>query len=219
LNALEQRVLELIGENPDSPDVFTDDDTGMAQIRDSINDAVQEISMLTGCNKRQYFVPLRDNTMLYRLRLPSGSLGWITDVWSVNNKRRLEQTDLIRLNAHNPRWMLHSADPWAYFPIGEDVIGFYPKPSGTSNAMELTVVEIPAAYESGRDRVKLRDSFKYATIHYAVSEYWASRGDATEAQNHWQLYLDALGVKQDYAERIEASGVQTRKEPWPTVTS
>ena len=219
MNTLEQEVLELIGEDPSAPDVFLDTDDGMAQIRTSISDAIQEIAMLTGGYKRQYLLPLRADTMFYRLRLQNGDLGWITDVWSVTNKRRLEQTDLIRLNAHNPRWMLHSADPWAYCPIGKDIIGFYPKPPASSNVMDLMVVEIPSAYESSRDRVKLRESFKYATIHYAVSEFWASRGDAQEAQKHFQLYLDAMGLKQDYAERIESTGMQSKKDPWPTVTT
>ena len=51
MNELETHVLELIGEDVDSPDVFTDDDAGMAPIRDSINDAIEEISMVSGSNK------------------------------------------------------------------------------------------------------------------------------------------------------------------------
>jgi hypothetical protein len=220
MNALEEKVLELIGEDPASPDVFTDDDEGMAPIRDSINDAIAEITMLTGANKRQYFLPLREGVGFYRLRLQHGSLGWITDVWSVTNQYRLEQTDLIRLSAHDPRWMVHSADPEAYLPLGRDIIGFYPKPSGSSDVVEITIVEIPSAYESDRDRVKLRHAFQYATVNYAVAEYWASRGDAGEAQKHMQLYLDALGLKQEYIQQSEALRMLgARKEPWPTATA
>lgn len=220
MNALETKVLELIGEDPDSPDVFTDDDTGMAPIRDSINDAIAEIIMLTGGHKRQYFLPLRENAGFYRLRLQNGELGWITDVWSVNNQYRLEQTDLIRVSAHDPRWMIHSADPESYMPIGADVIGFYPKPSGSSDVMELTLVEIPTAYTTDRDRIHLRDSFQYATVHYAVAEYWASRGDAAEAQKHVQMYMDTLGLRQEYMQQAERQRMsRTHKDPWPTVTA
>lgn len=218
MNALEEKVLELIGEDTSSPDVFVGD--GLQPIRDSINDAVAEILMLTGGFKRQYFLPLREGVGFYRLRLQNGDLGWITDVWSVNQKYRLEQTDLIRLSAHDPRWMISSANPEAYLPIGQDIIGFYPKPSGSSDVMELTVVEIPTAYQADRDRVKLRDAFKYATVHYAVAEYWASRGDAGEANSHIQLYLDALGLRQDYMQQSERGrSLQTHKEPWSTATS
>lgn len=219
MNALEQRVLELIGESVEAPDVFTDDDEGMAQIRESISDAIQEIVMLTGGNKRQYFLPLREGTAFYRFRLQGGDIGWVTDVWSVNRKLRLEQTDLTRVSSYDPRWMISNAPPEAYMPIGQDVIGFYPKPSGSSDVMEITLVEIPHAYESDRDRIKLRESFKYATVNYAVADFWASRGDAAEAQKHFKMYLDELGLKQDYnlmADRFPRA--ETAKEPWPTAT-
>lgn len=218
MNSLEQKVLELIGEDTASPDVFTGD--GLQPIRDSINDAVAEILMLTGGFKRQYFLPLRQDTGFYRLRLQHGDLGWITDVWSVNQKYRLEQTDLIRLNAYDPRWMISSATPEAYLPIGQDIIGFYPKPPSSADVMELTLVEIPSAYSSDRDRVKLRDAFKYATVHYAVAEYWASRGDAAEANSHIQLYLEAMGLRKDYIQQTERNYTySTHKEPWPKATA
>lgn len=219
MNALEEKVLELIGESVDSPDVYTDDDEGMAPVRDSLNDAIQEIVMLTGGYKRQYFLPLRAQQSFYRLRLQNGEVGWITDVWSVNRQRRLEQTDLTRVTHHDPRWMKSSGDPYAYLPVGQDAIGFYPKPSASSDVIELTIVEIPTAYVSGRDRIKLRESFKYAAVSYAVSEFWASRGDAGEANKHMQLYLDAMGLKQDFQQQNDARQFSTRKEPWPQVTA
>jgi hypothetical protein len=219
MNALEQKVLELIGEDPDAPDVFTDDDEGIAPIRDSINECIAEIIMLTGGYRRQYFLPMRERTAFYRIRPQNGNVGWITDAWSVTQRWRLEQTDFTRLNAHDPRWMVCSGNPEAYIPIGLDVIGFYPKPSGDHDVIELTIVEIPFAYRADRDRVKLRDQFKYAVINYAVSDYWASRGDADEAQRHWQLYLDALGLNQLYQQQTErVPSVQTQKEPWPKVS-
>ena len=220
MNALETKVLELIGESTDSPDVFTDDDEGMAPIRDSINDAISEIIMLTGGFKRQYYLPLRSGQAFYRIRPQNGVLGWVTDVWSLTPQYRLEQTDLVRLVAHDPRWMTYTGDPQAYMPVGQEMIGFYPKPSGSTNVMELTIVEIPTAYATDRDRIKLKSSFRYATVHYAVGEFWASRGDAGEAQKHMAMYLDALGLKQTYMPMIEQSrGFQSRKEPWPTATS
>ena len=218
MNALETKILELIGESTDSPDVFTDDDEGIAQIRDSINDAIAEILMLTGGFKRQYFLPLREDTGFYRIALQNGELGWIADVWSVNLGYRLEQTDLGRLTAYDPRWMVTSAPPRAYLPIGQDIIGFYPKPSASSDVMELTVIEIPTAYTSDRDRIKLRQSFQYATVQYAVAEFWASRGDAQEAAAHMQLYTDALHIGVTYEQIMRGRSFQTSKDPWPSQT-
>ena len=219
MNALETKVLEIIGENPDSPDVFVDTSDGMAQIRDSLNDAIQEIVSLTGSKVARYYLPLRQEQAFYRFSLNDGYLGWVTDAWSVNNRIRLEQTDLIRLQAHDPLWMVTNADPRAYFQIGLDVIGFYPKPGGTSNIIELVIVEIPKAYELGTDRVNLRDDFQYAAINYAVAEYWASRGDANQATTYFGYYLSGLGLSDQFQTQMDwRPRFTTAKEPFPKTT-
>lgn len=219
MNALEAKVLELIGEDTSAPDVFTDDDEGMDPIRKSIGEAIEEIVMLTGSYKRQYFIPLRANQGFYRIRPQNGSVGWICDALAVNQQRRLEQTDLTRLNAYDPRWMKYTGSPQAYLPLSHDVIGFYPKPPGDGNVIELTIVEIPTQYSSDRDRIKVRDAFQYAIVKAAVADFWASRGDATEAQIHTQEYLESLGLRQQYSQLMDSMrGLYTSKEPWPTST-
>lgn len=195
MNLLERQVLELIGEDPNSPDVFLDTDAGMAPVRDSLNDAIQEIVMLTGSYKRQYFIPLRANQGFYKIVLDNGHFGWVTDARLVNIKQRLEQTGILRLIAHDPRWMITSANPRAYFQIGTDIIALYPKPSASSDVLEMTIVEIPNPYETDTDRIKLKSDFHYAAVHFAVAEYWASRGEVLEASKHWGMYLDVLGIR------------------------
>lgn len=197
INDIERRVLEMIGENPDSPDVFADTEAGMEPIRKAISDAISEIIMVTGSRKRQYQFPLREGQPIYRIVISGGSIGWITNAFSIVNARRLEQTDLHAMIAHDPRWMQSSGTPWRYFPIGNDVVGFYPRPTG-EEVIELTIVEIPDGYTRGEDRILLREAFKYAAVHFAVSQYWATRGDATEAASHFQSYMKAIGMEKDY---------------------
>lgn len=218
MNAIEQKVLELVGEEVDDPDVF--DETGIEDIRLSVNDAIQEIAILTGGFKRQYFLPLRAGQAFYRLNPRNGHFGWVTDAWDIVRKARLEQTDPIRLSHHDPRWMVSTGYPEAYMQLGKDVIGFYRKPSASAGGIEITIVEIPEEYEGDTDRIKLRDSFQSAAVHYAVGEFWASRGDAREAMSHGRLYLDALGLKDIYAQsRWAMPSFSTFKEPWPRATS
>lgn len=220
MNILERKVLEGIGEDPDDPDVFLDTDAGIAPVRDSLNDAIQEIALLTGMYKRQYLLPLRTGQAFYRFKLQNGYLGWVTDVWDVDRKFRLEQTSLTKLSHHDPRWMVGSGFPEAYMQLGEDVIGFYKKPSASTNVMELTIVEIPHAYATDTDRIKLRESFQYAAVLYAIGEYWASRGDVQSARAFGVRYLDALGLKDRYSPSQESIPTfSTNKEQFPTVTS
>lgn len=198
MNILETKVLELIGEDPNSPDVFLDTDVGIAPIRDSINDAIQEITMLTGGYKRQYLLPLRSGQAFYRFNLPNGFLGWVTDVWDVDRKFPLTQTSLTKLSAQDPRWMVGSGFPEEYIVLGDDLIGLYKKPSASSNALEITLVEIPAEYETSTERIHLRDSFQHAAVLFAVGEYWASRGDVIQAKSFGVRYLEALGLRERY---------------------
>lgn len=205
MNTLETRVLELIGESTSSPDVFTDTDYGIEQIRDSINDAVEEITMVTGSYKVVYRMPLIENHGFYRLRLSNGSIGWVTDVFMVGNKFRLTQTSETRISSENPRWMVNVGSPREYFQIGNDVLAIYPRAGSSSDIAEVSMVVIPARYTSGSDRVFLRDAFSRAAVHYAVSEFWASRGDARSAVDHYTKYLENLGLQEIYprsAERI-----------------
>ena len=203
MNNLERTVVEISGEDPDSPDVFLDTTAGLEPIRDSLNDAIQEITMLTAGKKEKYYLPLRKQQMFYRFSIRDGFIGWVTDAWSINRRRRLEQTDLMRLSTHDPRWMVTNAEPRSYFQIGIDVLGFYPKPSSDTNVIELSIMKIPSAYKTSDDRINLRSDFEYAAVNYAAAEYWASRGNAAQAAEHMRYYLEAMGLNDNLSEQAE----------------
>ena len=217
MNTIETHVLELIGENTDSPDVFTDTDAGMEPIRDSINDAIEEISILTGNATKRYYVSLREDRTFYRF--VNDRFSWITDVWVVNLKRRLEQTSLIKLINYNPRWLYNTGGPWAYFPVGFNYFGVYPKPSSDTDALEINTVSVPKRYESGTDRVSLRKNWEWAAAHYAVGEYYASRGDARHAIYNHNKYLERMGMNHRYPASNEREWqMQNTKNPWSKAT-
>jgi hypothetical protein len=203
MNDIETHVLELIGESTSSPDVFTDDATGMAPIRDSINDAIEEISMLTGSYKRNYRLFCVSGQNFYRFRFTKDSMAWITDAWVSGLRRRLEQYDPIRMVGENPRWLFNSGNPVVYMPIGLDVVALWPAPADESLYIDFTMVMIPGRYAEDTDRIKLKDSFKWAAANYAVSEYYASRGDAKQAIYYWQKYLEGLGLQVMYPKAAE----------------
>lgn len=220
MNSIERLVLEMIGENPDSPDVFTDDSTGMAQIRDSINDAIEEISIVTGAYKEKYFLPLRADRCFYRLDYNGGAIAWIADVRLKSRNWRLEQTDLIRLRNYNPRWLYNNGDPRAYIPIGLEYIGFWPIPSNDGEVADLHCVIIPARYLEDTERLILRNSLEYAAANFAIGEYYASRGDARSAIDHHNRYLEVLNLDMPFNKASEQQrSFKTYKEPWPAVLS
>ena len=204
MNYLETYVLQLIGENTTSPDVFTDTAAGMAPIRDSINDAIEEITMLTGGYKRSYQIPLRVDNNFYRLKFQKGHFGYVADAWLLGQEWRLQQTDFNKLNSEDPRWMLHRGNPNQYFHIGMDLIGIYPRTGSSADVINFECVVIPERYTSETDRIFLRKEYQWAVVHYAVSEFYAGRGDKPRALEHYNLYLERLGLRQNYPDSQEA---------------
>jgi hypothetical protein len=218
MNAVERLVLQMIGEDPDSPDVFVEGSDAMAQIRDSINDAVEEIALLTGGYKEPYIVALRESRTFYRFDFNGGDIAWITDAWLSTQRQRLEQTDLHKLKNHNPRWLIDSGPPRAYFPVGLNHFGVWPKPASDTDILELTAVIIPARYTSDTDRLKVRKNLEWAAAQYAIGEYYASRGDAKSAIEHHGQYLAAVGVDMPYVPGGGSLWLKSVKDPWPKST-
>jgi hypothetical protein len=220
MNNLEKQVLRVIGDDPDNPDVFKDDDVSIAPVRDSINDAVEELAMGAGGHVSTFHVPLVAGKMMYRLRFARGHWCYVQSAWLTGQARRLDQTTLGRLNREDPRWMVSSATPEAYFQVGADLIGFAFKPSASSDVVELTSVVVPARYANDTEVVRVRDSFKFAVVNYAVAEYWASRGDAETATKHMALYLNQLTGSTDHQMATDKFlGLATNKAVGTTVPS
>ena len=203
MNVLEQRVLELIGENIDSPDVFTDDSTGMAQIRDSINDAVEEICMVTGCHRRKYIIPIQSGKNFYQITDDRDYFAWPVSVWLTDIKWRLDMVDVKYLLNLNYRWMYDTGTPERYFLVGANKIGVHPLPGSSSYSLEVDAVCVPDRYTLDTDRVKIRDEHQWSVVNYAVSEYWASVGDAKSATEYFMRYLKKLGLIDLYPDSHE----------------
>jgi hypothetical protein len=196
MNDLETHVLRLIGEDTSSPDVFTNTDAGMAQIRNSLNDAIQELCMVSGSYRRTYHLGLLQNRQFYRLAPQNDYLGWIVGAWDRSQKRRLERTDLMSISRKDPWWMKTTGPPLQYMQLGVNHIGIYMSPSTNGIVLELDCVMIPLAYADDAQPVKLRHNFQQAAIYLAVSEFYASRGDAKRAQEYLNRYLETAGLMQ-----------------------
>lgn len=193
---IEKRILRQIGEDPDNPDVFTD--ANITPIRDSVNDATEEIAMMTGVHSGRYYLQLYTGVMFYRLKFTQGQFGWVKSAWFVDRKIPMDQTSVTALSMENPYWMQADGDPYRYMQIGQDVIGVYPKPSGAGLAIELECAVIPARYTSDDEKHHIRRDYEKTVASYAMSEYYASRGDAKEASRHYRKYSEMLGLDRSH---------------------
>ena len=215
MNHLEKLVLQSIGENVTSPDVFKDTDAGLKPIRDSINSAIEEIAMMTGIYKERYIIPLYDQQGFYRINFNRGDFGYVMSAYLMDQRRKLIQDGIHSIGEQGYRWMTQVGTPTNYVMFGMDVIGLYPRPSGTSGFLELECCVIPERYETSTDRIKIRDDFQKTVVELAVSEYWASRGDASSASKHLGYYIKNLGLD-DRTPIAKDKNYQLRTKSEPT---
>jgi len=194
MNSLETHVLRLIGENIASPDVYTDDDTGLAPIRASLNDAIEELCMVTGHYRRRYFLALQEERPVYRLAPENDYMGWILNVWDRSNHRPLEMTDLTTLAAVDP-WFLKLNGPVTHwYQMGWEHVGFYRRPASKGTVLEMDCMMVPRPYTYSTEPIKLRDNWQRGAVYRAVSDYHAIRGDAARATEYYQRYLEIAGL-------------------------
>lgn len=203
MNNLETHVLRLIGEDTSSPDVFTDTTAGLTQIRDSLNDGVQALCLASGLYTRTYHLALLANRQFYRLGRGNDYFGYVVEAFDRNNRIRLKQVDLTSLSVNDPWFMKIGGSVTHYLQIGLDHIGFYRFPTAKGIVIELKCVCIPASYATSSDVVKVRQAYQRATVYFAVSEFYASRGDAKRAGEYLERALETSGLMQIHPRQAE----------------
>lgn len=194
INVIEREVLKLIGENTDDPDVFVDTTAGMEPIRSSVSDAIFELSMVTGAYRKTYYLPLEEDTFLYNMTWQTDYFGYVLQAWDRQTHQRLDQTDPQALAQIDPAWMGTTGDPTHYYHVGYQTIGIYRTPSTGGKVIELDCVCIPKEYTEGTDLIKVRNNHQRACVYFAVSEFYASRGDARRANEWHQQYLETARI-------------------------
>ena len=200
MNKLEKQVLQMIGEDPSNPDVFTDDDSCMDQIRTSISAGISEVLMQTGGWTETFRIPLVKDQTFYKIELANSDVGWFQSVWNVSTETALTQSSLISLNAWDPLWMRYTGSPTQYLPIGTNTIAICPKSSASAGVIECHIAAIPRRYQTDKDRIKLKKIYERSVVDYAVSEYWASRGSAKDAVEHLRRFATSIGLQRIYGD-------------------
>lgn len=194
MNLLESHVLRLIGEDLSSPDVFVDTTEGLTHIRDSLNDGIQALCLATGSYTRTYHIALLANRQFYRIEPAEDYFGYVVEAFDREGRRRLAQIDLLTVSKRDP-WFMKTGGPLShYMQVGIDHIGFWRYPTAKGKVVELRCVCIPKAYATSVDAVKVRAAYQRAAVYFAVSEFYASRGDAKRANDYLTKAIETAGM-------------------------
>lgn len=203
MNSLETHVLRLIGEDIASPDVFTNDTEGLTQIRDSLNDGIQALCLSSGLYTQTYHLALLANRQFYRIAPVTDYFGYVVEAFDRENRRILKQIDLLTLAQQDP-WFMKTGGPVThYMQIGLEHIGFWRYPTAKGTVIELNCVMIPAAYATSASVVKVRQAYERAAVYFAVSEFYASRGDAKRAGEYLEKGMETAGMMYLHPKQFE----------------
>lgn len=208
---IEKRVLHMIAENVSSPDVHADTDTGITSVRDSINDAIQEVCMVTNSYTRLFHLVMSEGKYVYDIDMTDDYMGYVLQAWNREKHWELEKTDPMSIITQDPNWLDsgHRGTQYKFFPVGFSQVGFWLVPLTNNNVIELKVVAIPKPYTDADDPVRVRLGWEDAVVNFAVSEQFASRGDGNRAAEYYTKYLTAIGMMKlhpEYAERQYSVG-------------
>lgn len=173
--------------------------------------------MVTGSYTRTVHVPLQLDQVWYRLEGQPDYVCWVTQVWDRDRHCKLTKTDVVELTARDPDWLTTTGYPVSYMQIGTDYLGVYMVPSASGAVLEVTMACIPKAYSTDGGEIKVSDGFQRATVSLAISEFYASRGDANRANEYYAKYLETANLMQlspTYQPRIYQFGGYQGGRDW-----
>jgi hypothetical protein len=205
MNSIETQVLRLIAEDTTNPDVFVNTSDGLKTVRDSLNDAIEELCMITGHYRRKYLMPCMEARGLYRLSPQADEIGWVISVWDRSRKLFLDQTDLGIVANIDPNFLGTDGPPQYWWQMGVYHIGLFPRPPAKGLVLEIEMISVPLRYQHDQSPIRLRDQWQSAAVFRAVSEFFASRGDANRAAEWFSRYMEMaqiMSLNPDYAERV-----------------
>lgn len=202
MNSIETRVLQFIGEDTSSPDVFTT--SNLTPIRDSINDAIEELCTLSESVVNTYKIPLIANTNLYKIDFSTNQFCYILSAFLPDKEKKLTATTLSGVERLDRRWMSTTNTPMMYFNIGVDQIGFYPMYGVDGHYVELRCVTLPKRYSRSTEVLQFREDFEDALVNYSVGEYFLSVQDLEKSARwfgEYNKYSGSFGFRTNMPDR------------------
>ena len=216
---IEKKVSALVGEDIISPDLFSS--SSITPIRDSVNDAIQEVCMLTKSYTRTFHVNTQAGQYVYNIGMNRDHFGYVLQAWNRSLDWQLERTDVKSLMISDPGWFEggdtgRTGNQYKYFQVGFDQVGFWYIPSSSGLVIELKVLAIPQAYTDDDDPIRMRTQWEDAIVNYAVSEQFAARGDSDRAGEYYSDYLEQMNIIDMHPEHADRAYMVANhgSRPW-----
>ena len=168
-------------------------------IRDAINEGLDELSEATRFYERHVSVPVASLRTYYDLRgwLPESALG-VTAVWSSVINEWLEPGSSIA----RFQWERSVGPSQSFFMRGIYWMGVWPKPSTSTGFLRVYFTGLAPHFDFPQAVLReLPDDFIPALEEYALYELAAQDGETTRALQHFKDYGVRERSLRDFVER------------------
>lgn len=166
LQTIKKSVMDIIGEDSITPTYWTSSND--IELENYINDAFEEVCILTRHYKEDLYIPLMANKKHYRI---SGGKGgqflFLSSVRVLSNNDNLYMTDPFQLSRQDSRWMTSTGTPRLFYMVGLDCMRIVPYPTTSGDTLECKGVIIPPSYTDDDEQIDIGDAFIGAITSYA----------------------------------------------------
>lgn len=193
LLTLKKLIMDTIGEDSESPTYW--DSTNDVELEDLINDAVEEMLVLSGNYIEEIHVPLYTDRRHYNLDAgKGGELLYIKGARVLPEGYTLSMVDPISLSREDYRWITRTGTPRSFYIVGNDTIRPVPYPSAEGQSLELIASIIPPNYSEDDEVVDIEDSFITGVTAYCSYMLFASMRNLEAAGRWFKEYQKAIAT-------------------------
>jgi NTP pyrophosphatase (non-canonical NTP hydrolase) len=198
---IEEQVLEELGEDTGSLEVWT----GSPDLREAIADAVDEVSMTAPYFQTDFIVKLEANIAFYELSLEDGYPLYVRSARIMDRDTRLVAYTMGQLILEDRQFLLSRGTPRGYASLAPDIVMVAPCNSTTTDVLKLSLVYAPRHYGQHNEFVTIREELEKGLIHYGkYHKLLQVKGSFREAMSEYEEYLRTFGLTSQMKEHAQA---------------
>lgn len=185
-------VMDIVGEDSSAPTYWTSSND--IEIEDYINDAIEEVCVLTGMYKQDLVLPLHASRDYYRLDPGKGGEFLYVDSIRVEPEGySLGMSDTTKLTREDYNWMTRTGTPRTFFFVNPDMIRVVPMAGTAGQSLEILASTIPPTYTLDDEVVDLDESLISVVIAYAASMILLSMRSFPKSSYWLKVYMEGVG--------------------------
>lgn len=192
LSVVKKMVMDIIGEDSSSPTYWTSSND--IELEDYINDAVEEVCVLSGVYTQDLLLPLHASRDYYSLDPgKGGEFLYVNSVRVIPEGYSVGMSDPLKLTREDYNWMTRTGTPRTFFFVNPDMLRVVPMSSTEGQSLEILASTIPPTYTLDSEVIDLDESLISVVVAYAASMIFLSMRAFPKASLWSKVYMEGIG--------------------------